>query len=125
MRTRPITMARDKLAYALERRETITLEELLKVVEGAYQDIRLAALFARNAASKGFLATTNMSEDQIKQTPQYQRIVNLGPSEGCTLEITPDMYKYIRWVIKRDNPLVRLRTIKLGDNIMSVSRVDY
>jgi hypothetical protein len=124
MRTKPITNARDKLAYAIEKRETITLEELLKIVEDVYQDVRLAALFARNAASKGFLATTNMSEDQIKQTPQYQRIVNLGPGEGCTLEVTSDLYKYIRWIIKRDNPIVRLRTIKLGDNIMSVSRVD-
>lgn len=124
MRTKPITIARDKLAYALEQRETISQDELLRIVEDAYQQIRLAALFARNSTSRGFLATTNMSEDQIKETPQYQRIVNLGPSEGCTLEVTPDLYKYIRWIIKRDNPLVRLRTIKLGDNIMTVSRID-
>lgn len=124
MRTKPVTDARDKVGKILEQKDTLTLDQIFAILEDVHKDLRLAALFARNATSRGFLATTNMSEDQIKQTPQYQRIVNLGPSEGCTLEVTPDLYKYIRWIIKRDNPLVRLRTIKLGDNIMTVSRID-
>lgn len=124
MRTKPVTDARDKLCEIIDQRDTITIEEAMPIIESAFQDLRVAALYARNATSKGFLFTTNMSEDQVKEMPQYKRIANLGSGEGCTLEVTPDMYKYIRWIIKRDNPIVRLRTLKLGDNVISVSRVD-
>ena len=124
MRTKPVTDARDKLGKILEQKDTLTLDQIFAGLEDIHKDLRLAALFARNSTSRGFLASTNMSEDQIKETPQYQRIVGLGSGEGCTLEVAPDLYKYIRWLVKRDNPLVRLRTIKLGNNLVSVSRVD-
>lgn len=124
MRTKPVTNARDKVGKILEQKDTLTLEQIFTMLEDVHKDLRLAALFARNATSRGFLATTNMSEEQIKETPQYQRIAGLGSGEGCTLEVAPDLYKYIRWLIKRDNPLVRLRTIKLNGNVLSVSRID-
>lgn len=123
MRTKYITDSRDMLGKLIDNKDGVTQEELWATLEEIYKNLKMTALFARNASSKGFLASTNMSEDQIKETAQYNRIVGLGPGEGCTLEITPDMYKYIRWVIKRDNPLVRLRTINLGNNLISVSRI--
>lgn len=123
MRTSYVTNARDRLANMLEQKDNLTAEEWVSFAESLLKDLRLAALFARNASSKAFLTSTNMSEEQIKETPQYQRISKLQAGEGCTIEVAPDLYKYIRWIIKRDNPIVRLRTIKLGSDLISVTRI--
>jgi hypothetical protein len=93
------------------------------MTEAVFQDIKMTSLFARNTSSKGFLATTNMSEDQVRETEQFKRIAALASGEGCTLTVEPDLYKYIRWIVKRDIPVARFRTIKLGDNLISVSRI--
>ena len=123
MRTSYITDAKNKLASAIDNSETITKEELLDVVNSVLEDIRMTALFARNTTPKGFLATTNMSESQVRETEQFKRIESLSAGTGCTLSVEPDLYKYIRWIVKRDNPIARFRTIKLGDNLISVSRI--
>ena len=64
-----------------------------------------------------------MSEGQVRETAQFERIAALAAGEGCTLNVTPDLYKYIRWILKRENITARYRTIKLGDDLLSVSRI--
>lgn len=123
MRTSYITDAKNKLANAIDKKETITKEELLEVVKDVFEDIRMTALFARNTTPKGFLFSTNMSEEQVREMEQFQRIAGLSAGTGCTVTVEPDLYKYIRWIAKRDNPMARFRTIKLSDNVISVSRI--
>lgn len=123
MRTSYLTKAKDLLVDALEKKDTLTTEEWTATAEEVLNNVRMTMLFARNSSSRGFLSTTNMSEAQVVETEQYKRLASLQSGEGCTLNITPDLYKYIRWIIKRDDPVVRLRTIKIGDNIISVSRI--
>lgn len=123
MRTIYITDAKNKLAEAFEKKDTMSKEDWIAVAESVYEDIKMTSLFARNTDSKSFLASTNMSEDQVRETEQFKRIADLMAGEGCTLMIEPDLYKYIRWIVKRDNPVARLRTIKLGDNLISISRI--
>lgn len=123
MRTQYITHAKKVLDAALEKAETLTRDEWVKVAEDVLSDVRNTLLFARNTTSKGFYYATTMSEEQVRETEQYQVISTLNAGQGCTVNISPDLYRYIRWIIKRDNPLVRLRTIKLSDNVISVSRI--
>lgn len=123
MRTSYITDAKNRLAEALENKDTMSHEAWVAMAEAVFQDIKMTSLFARNTTTKGFLYTTHMSEDQVRETPQFKRIAALGSGEGCTLTIAPDLYKYIRWIVKRDNPVARFRTIKLGDDLISVSRI--
>ena len=123
MRTSYITDAKNRLAEALENKDTMTQEAWVAMAEAVFQDIKMTSLFARNTGTKGFLATTNMSEDQVRETEQFKRIADLMAGEGCTLTVEPDLYKYIRWIVKRDNPVSRFRTIKLGNNLISVSRI--
>lgn len=124
MRTGYLTHAKNVLGKALESDVELSASEWKAVAAAAMEDIRNTLLFARNATSKGFLSTTNMSEAQICETEQYKRIAGLHPGEGCTISIEPDLYRYIRWIVKRDNPVARLRTIKLDNNVISVSRID-
>lgn len=123
MRTSYLSQAKKTLAKALDSTTELTAEEWREVAEDVMQNISNTLLFARNATSKGFLSTTNMSEEQIRETDAFKRIAALKPGEGCTLTITPDVYRFVRWVVKRDNPAVRFRTIKLSPEILSVSRV--
>lgn len=123
MRTTYLSDAKKKLANALENKDTLTREQWIEVVESVLNDIRMTALFARNTTPKGFLFTTNMSESQVRETPQFKRLAALEPTEGCTLTVAPDLYKYIRWILKRENITARYRTIKLGNDVLSVSRI--
>ena len=123
MRTSYLTDAKNKLSEALENKDKMTQEGWVAMTEAVFNDIKMTSLFARNTDSKGFLASTNMSEDQVRETDQFKRIAGLAAGEGCTLTIEPDLYRYIRWIAKRDTPIARFRTIKLGDNLISVSRI--
>lgn len=123
MRTKYVTHAKDTLAKALDNADKLTTDEWVAVAKDVLEDIRNTLLFARNNTSKGFLYSTTMSEEQVRETDEFKVLDSLSAGQGCTVNITPDLYRYIRWIIKRDNPLVRLRTIKLGDNILSVSRI--
>lgn len=123
MRTSYITDAKNRLSEALENKDKMTQDDWVAMTEAVFQDIKMTSLFARNTSSKGFLVTTNMNEDQVRETEQFKRIAALASGEGCTLTVEPDLYKYIRWIVKRDIPVARFRTIKLGDNLISVSRI--
>ena len=123
MRTSFLSKAKDTLAEALNSERELTAEEWKEIAKETLQHISNTLLFARNATSKGFLSTTNMTEEQIRETEQFKRIAALEAGEGCTLNIRRDLYRFIRWVIKRDNPIARFRTIKLSNDIISVSRI--
>lgn len=123
MRTQYVTHAKDVLTKALENSEKLTAEEWVDIARDVLEDVRNTLLFARNNTSKGFVYSTTMSEEQVRETEQFKVLNSLSAGQGCTVNINPDLYRYIRWIIKRDNPLIRLRTIKLGDNILSVSRI--
>lgn len=123
MRTKYITHAKDVLSEALENANRLSTDDWVKAAETVLEDIRSTLLFARNNTSKGFLYATTMSEEQVRETDQFKVIDSLSAGQGCTVNITPDLYRYIRWIIKRDNPLARLRTIKLGNDIFSVTRI--
>ena len=123
MRTTYLSDAKIKLANALDNKDTLTCENWIEVAESVLNDIRMTTLFARNTTPKGLFFTTNMSEGQVRETAQFKRIAALAAGEGCTLNVTPDLYKYIRWILKRENITARYRTIKLGDDLLSVSRI--
>jgi hypothetical protein len=121
MRTSFLSQAKDKLNDALKAE--LTAEQWKELAKDILCDINNTLLFARNSVSKGFLATTNMSEEQIRETDLFKRIAGLESGEGCTVTISADMYRFIRWVVKRDNPESRFRTIKLGNDVLSISRI--
>lgn len=123
MRTSFLSQAKNKLADAINSETELSSEEWKAVAKDVLHDISNTLLFARNSTSKGFLSTTNMSEEQVRETDLYKRIANLSSGEGCTVTITIDMYRFIRWIIKRDDPTARFRTIKLGNDVLSISRI--